>query len=196
VSEASAGDVEAVVVGLRRTVGGSPLTGHVALEVIARASPVVIAVPPTVRSPFELRTVLVPIQGEPAAGLERVVRLAHGAHLDLVILHVHDESSIPSFEDQSHYDVEAWAEEFLARWVPGARPDAVMEVRVGAPEEEMIRVARECGAEMIAIGWDRERSPRTAVVEATLRRAEVPVALLPLRARHRVGSGSTVRDRS
>jgi hypothetical protein len=182
VSEASADDVEAVVVGLRRTVGGSHPVGHVALEVIDHANTVVVAVPPTIPSTFELRTVLVPIHGEPAAALGRVVRLAQGARLDVVILHVHDESSIPSFEDQPHYDVEAWAGEFLARWVPGARPDAVVEVRVGAPEEEILTVARECGAQMIAIGWDRDRSPgRATVVRTALRRSDVPVALLPLR---------------
>lgn len=182
VAEASASDVEAVVVGLRRTVGGSRAVGHVALDVIDRADAIVVAVPPTTPPTFELHTVLVPIHGRPADALEHVVRLSRGAHLDLVILHVHDESSIPAFEDQPHYDVEAWANEFLARWVPDARDDAVVEVRVGAPEEEIIDVARECGAHMIAIGWDRDRSPgRAMVVRAALRRGNVPVALLPIR---------------
>jgi nucleotide-binding universal stress UspA family protein len=182
VSEASAADVEAVVVGLRRTVGGSRPAGHVALEVIDRSEAVVVAVPPTTPSTFELRTVLVPIHGQPAEALERALRLAAGASLDVVILHVHDESSIPAFEDQPHYDLEAWADEFLARWVPGARHDAVMEVRVGAHEEEIVRVAHECGADIVAIGWDRDRSPDHAtVVRAALRRSDVPVALLPLR---------------
>ncbi len=181
VTEASAPDVEAVVVGLRGTVGGSRAVGHVALHVIDHADAIVVVVPPTTPATFELRTVLVPIHGRPADALEHVVRLGHSVDLALVILHVHNESSIPAFEDQPHYDVEAWADEFLARWVPGAR-DAVVEVRVGAPEEEIIGVARECGAQMIAVGWDRDRSPgRATIVQAVLRRGDVPVALLPIR---------------
>jgi nucleotide-binding universal stress UspA family protein len=184
VSEASRAGVEVVVMGLRRTVGGSRPVGHVALEVIERADTIIVAVPPATPSPYELRTVLVPIQGRPAEALDRVVRVAQGALLDLVILHVHDERSIPSFEDQPHYDLEAWADEFLARWVPGARHETVMEVRVGSAAEEVVRVSRECGAQMIAIGWDRELAEdRAMVVRATLERSAVPVALLPLRVR-------------
>ncbi len=86
----------------------------------------------------QLRTVLVPVEGRPADALENEMQVAHDARLDLVFLHVHDEWSIPSFEDQPHCDMEAWAEEFLARWVPGARREAVMEVRVGVPGEEIM----------------------------------------------------------
>jgi nucleotide-binding universal stress UspA family protein len=181
VSEASTSDVDAVVVGIRRTVGGPRTTGHIALEVIDHADAIVVAVPPATPSSFELRTVLVPVQPRPPAALERVIRLARGAELEVVILHVHDESSIPAFEDQPHYDVEAWADEFLARWVPGARPSAVLDLRVGAPDEEILRAARDCGAQMIALGWDRDRSAgRATVVTAALARSPLPVALLPL----------------
>src|SRR5512133_2047102 len=109
VAEASGADGEAVVVGVRRTVGGPRAPGHTALEVIDHAETIVVAVPPATPSSYELRTVLVPVQPRPPEALERVVRLAGGAALDVVILHVHDESEIPAFEDQPHYDVEAWA---------------------------------------------------------------------------------------
>jgi nucleotide-binding universal stress UspA family protein len=181
VSEASAADVDAVVVGVRRTVGGRRAPGHTALEVIDHAETVVVAVPPATPTSYELRRVLVPVQPRPPEALARVVRLAGGAALDLVILHVHDESEIPAFEDQPHYDVEVWADEFLARWVPGAPISAVVDVRVGAPGEEILRAARERGAQMIALGWDRDRSAgRATVVTAALARSPIPVALLPL----------------
>jgi nucleotide-binding universal stress UspA family protein len=182
VAEAREDDAEAVVVGLRGTVGASRPLGHVALHVIDRADAIVVAVPPHTPVVYELRTVLVPIQGRPADGLERVVAVARDARLDLVILHVHDGSSIPAFEDRPHYDLEAWADEFLTRWVPGAHRDTLIEVRVGVPEEEVTRVCRECGADMIAMGWEREPGvERLTTVRATLERSSVPVALLPVR---------------
>lgn len=181
VSEASDAAIGAVVVGLGRTVGGSLPAGHVALEVIRRAHAMVVVVPPATSSEYELRTVLVPVPGRPADALQNVIRIADDARLDVVILHVHDERSIPSFEDQPYYDAEAWAEEFLARWVPGARREAVMEVRVGAPEEEIMGVARERGADMIAMGWSQDLSPgRATIVRTVLERSPVPVALVPL----------------
>ncbi len=180
-SEASDAAVGAVVVGLGRIVDGSRLAGHVALEVIRRAHVMVVAVPPATSSEYELRTVLVPVPGRPADALQNVIRIADDARLDVVILHVHDERSIPSFEDQPHYDVEVWAEEFLARWVPGARREPLMEVRVGVPDEEIMAVAREHGADMIAMGWSQEFSPeRAMIVRAVLERSPVPVALVPL----------------
>lgn len=189
VSEALNDDVEAVVVGLRRAVGTPRPFGHVALHVIDHADAIVVGVPPHTPVLYELQSVLVPIQGRPAEGLEHVVAVARDARLDLVILHVHDESSIPAFEDRPHYDLEAWADEFLARWVPGAHHDAVMEVRVGAPEDEVMRVCRERAADMIAMGWERElRDERWRMVHATLERSSVPVALLPARVRDRVAS--------
>jgi nucleotide-binding universal stress UspA family protein len=181
VAEASHPAVAAVVVGLRRRVGGSRPAGHVALEVIGGAHGTVVVVPPATPAGFTLRTVLVPVQGRPAEALENVIRLARGARLDLVVLHVHDEWSIPSFEDQPHYDVDAWADEFLARWVPGSRREATMEIRVGAPAEEIIGVARERGADLIGMGWLQDLSPgRATIVRAVLERSSVPVALVPL----------------
>jgi hypothetical protein len=182
VSEAGRDDVEVVVVGLRRTIGTSRPVGHVALQVIDLTEAIVVAVPAITPVGYELRKVLVPIQGRPAAALQRVVAVARDADLDLVVLHVHDESSIPAFEDRPHYDVETWANEFLARWVPGANHDTVMEVRVGAVEEEIVRVCRECRADMIAMGWDRQLPEgRMKAVQSALERSPVPVALLPVR---------------
>lgn len=179
----AAGDpaVEAVVVGVRRTIGGSRPAGHVALEVIRRAQATVVAVPPATSPDYELKKVLVPVQGRPAQALGNVITIARDAHLDVVILHVHDEWSIPSFEDQPHYDMEAWAAEFLARWVPGARPETVIEVRVGAPADEILGLARELDADMMAIGWMHDLSPgRASIVRAVLERSPIPIALLPL----------------
>jgi nucleotide-binding universal stress UspA family protein len=181
VERAHSDEVRAVVMGLRRTVGGTRPAGHVALGVIARVRKPVVVVPPVTPLGFRLRKVLVPVQGRPADALENTMAIAESADLETVILHVHDEWSVPSFEDQPHYDVEAWAEEFIARWVPGARAGTAIELRVGTPEEQILDVARDVGADMIAMGWSQDLSPgRATVVRWALEHTPIPLALMPL----------------
>jgi nucleotide-binding universal stress UspA family protein len=191
VQRASSHDVRAVVMGLRRTLAGSRPAGHVALGVIVSVRKPVIVVPPITPSTFRLRRVLVPVQGRPADALEDVMAIAKSADLETVFLHIDDEWSMPSFEDQPHYDVESWSQEFLARWVPGARGGATMELRVGAPEEQILEVARDVDADMIALGWAQDLSPgRATVVRWALEHTPVPVALMPL-----AGPAAGSRDR-
>ena len=192
VERARSHDVRAVVMGLRRTLAGSRPAGHVALGVIVGVRKPVIVVPPITPSMFRLRKVLVPIQGRPADALEDVTSIAKRADLETVFLHIHDEWSVPSFEDQPHYDVEAWSQEFLARWVPGARGGETMELRVGAPQEQILEVARDVDADMIALGWAQDLSPgRATVVRWALENTHVPVALMPVA---RMGAASRDRD--
>jgi len=186
IAEASAENVAAVVVGACREVGEPTTAGHVSLDVIGNVRRPVVVVPPATRSDYELRTVLVPIAGRPASALEEVVRLAENPQLHVVILRVLDESSIPSFEDQPHYDVETWADEFLARWVPGAAIDTAVEVRIGAPEDMVVAVANEMDADILAIGRRRGVPAAEApLVLAALERSHVPIVLLPLARRSR-----------
>jgi nucleotide-binding universal stress UspA family protein len=181
VERASSDEIRAMVMGLRRSLGGSRPAGHVALGVIARVRKPVVVVPPVTTLGFRLRKVLVPVQGRPADALEDTMAIAESAQLETVILHVRDEWSVPSFEDQPHYDVETWAEEFLARWVPGARAGTAIELRVGTPEEQILDVARDIGADMIAMGWSQDLSPgRATVVRWALEHTPIPLALMPL----------------
>lgn len=185
IEEASSERIAAVVIGSSGAAAPTP-AGHVSLEVIGNVRKPVIVVPPSTSPDYRLRTVLVPVYGKPARALEEVVRLAENPQLHVVILRVLDETTIPAFEDQSYYDVEAWADEFLARWVPGAAQDTAMEVRIGEPHELVISVAQEVCADLVAIG--RVRSvPATdvPVVSAALERSPVPVVFFPLAHRER-----------
>jgi hypothetical protein len=186
IAEASAGSVAAIVVGACRAVGGATPAGHVSLDVIGNVRKPVVVVPPMIRPGYELHTVLVPVLGKPARALEEVVRLAENPELHVVILRLLDELSIPAFEDQPYYDVQAWAEEFLARWVPGAASDTAVEVRIGDPQDLVVSVTHEVCADLVAIGRRRD-VPATAapIVLAALARSPVPVVLLPLARRPR-----------
>ncbi len=181
IDEASTENVAAVVIGACREAGRPAPAGHVSLDVIGAVRKPVVVVPPMTAPDYELHTVLVPVQGRPAHALEDVVRLAENPQLHVVVLRLLDETTIPSFEDQGHYDVEAWADEFLARWVPGAGSDTAMEVRIGEPEELVVSVAHEVCADLVALGRRRDRPATEApLVLTALERGQVPIVLFPL----------------
>jgi nucleotide-binding universal stress UspA family protein len=181
IAEASAESVVGIVVGACREVGGPTPAGHVSLDVIGNVPKPVVVVPPSTREDYELHTVLVPVLGRPAEALEDVVLMAENPQLHVVILRALDELSIPAFEDQPQYDMQAWAEEFLARWVPGAAADTAIEVRIGPPEDVVVAVAQEVCADIVAIGRRRDVPAAEApLVLAALEHSPVPVVLLPL----------------
>jgi hypothetical protein len=181
VAEASADAVVGIVVGACREVGGPIPAGHVSLDVIGNVPKPVIVVPPSTRVDYTLHTVLVPVLGRPAEALEDVVLLAENPQLHVIVLRALDELSIPAFEDQAHYDMQTWAEEFLARWVPGAAADTTVEVRIGPPDELVVAVAEEMCADVIAIGRRRDiPAIKAPLVLAALERSTVPVVLLPV----------------
>jgi hypothetical protein len=187
VAEAAEPDVAIVVLGLRRVTGGSIPPRHVALVVIERAHTPVVGVPRAASPRFALRKVLVPVAMNEVP--EGIVRIARDADLEVVLLHVQDELSIPSFEDQPYYDTETWTGEFVARWVPGARHDAMIDLRVGPPEEAITRSAREVNADVVALGWSQDLSPvRASVVDVVLDQSTIPVALMPVRVHNRVST--------
>jgi nucleotide-binding universal stress UspA family protein len=187
--------VRAVVVGLRR-VGTRHAPGATALAVIAGVRKPVVVVPPQTRAGYSLNKVLVPVQGAPADELENVIELSTAAHVEPVFLHVLDERAVPMFEDQPHYDMEAWCEEFLARWVPGVERGSVMEVRVGSARDEIPRAAADVGADLIVLGWAQDLSEGHArVVRGVLERSPIPTALIPVVRRVRTSATASPAGR-
>jgi hypothetical protein len=157
--------------------------GHVALELIVGLRKPVVVVPVSARGAYVLERILVPLDAtrETAAALARIVERALECDLDVVVLHVHDERSLPPFADHGGHTAEAWSREFLARYCPDAEPER-LEVRVGRPDEHLTDVAARTEASMIALGWAQDLSVgRAAVVRGALARSPVPVLLVPVR---------------
>ena len=186
-AQAAAPDVAALVIGARGTPGGKPL-GHTALAIaVSLARPVVI-VPPN-GAPRPLRRLLVPLEGTLATthAPRWVVELARDAALDVILLHVLDEASLPAFTDQPQHEAEAWSREFLARYCPGGIDDIRLVVRVGRIEEQVLAAVDELRADVVALGWAQQLEPgRAPVVRALLERGHVPVILMPVHAGHPV----------
>ena len=115
-----ASDVVALVVGARGSpFGGRPL-GGTALAVATSLSSPLVVVPPAARQPGHLRRVLVPLEGKETESHtpRAIVELARGEQLDVVVLHVLEEESLPLFSDQPQHEQAATTEEFLRRHCP------------------------------------------------------------------------------
>ena len=145
---------------------------------------ILVVVPPEAQRPGVLHRILVPLEGTISTALApmAVFELSEESELDVVVLHVHDEESIPAFSDQPQHETREWSREFLARYCPWGVGDVQLETRVGRRDEEIVRATEELGVDLIALGWTQELGPdRASVVRAALERAHVPVLLVPVR---------------
>ncbi|MFE2752324.1 universal stress protein [Actinosynnema sp. NPDC059335] len=157
---------------------------------IARASarPVVL-VPPmypgTSASTAAVSRVLVPLDGtaESARAVVEVLGLLARANVDLVVLHVFDEATVPPFWDQAAHARHDWEREFRKRFC--TPEDVRLELRSGRPGDRVNQVAAEEHAHLIALGWSRRLDEgRARTVRDTVRGARVPVMLVPLASVH------------
>ncbi|MFP3913707.1 MAG: universal stress protein [Actinomycetota bacterium] len=168
------------VLGCRQPAGPRP-GGHVALQVIARVARVLAVVPPGARlpSPGEIRRILVPLDGsrESALAVRELCDVFARSNIDVVVVHVFDRETVPSFWDQPHYAAEAWGEEFRAQFLESAS----IRLRTGEPYDRILAVASEEAVDAIALGWSQRLDPgRARVVRHMLSESPVPVLLVPV----------------
>jgi nucleotide-binding universal stress UspA family protein len=178
---AAADDVVGVVVGARskRATGH---VGHLARQIADAIVKPVVVVPPEAVPAERLHNVVIAMEGSPhkARSLKSAVDVAAGADLDITVVHVDDETSIPSFSDQVAHDTEAYADEFLERYLHGAK-SAHLEMRIGVPADEIIDLTDATEADLLAIGWPQSASgDRGLVAHAVLDRCHIPVLLIAL----------------
>jgi nucleotide-binding universal stress UspA family protein len=180
--EAEPDEVAAMVLGSRGMPHSRRRVGQTAFAVLESVNKPLVVVPPDAQ-PERLERVLVPLEGTVSTSLapRRVIELAQEAHFDVVVLHVHDEDSLPAFTDQPQHETTAWADEFLARYCPWGVGDVRLEVRVGRPAEEVLQAVEQTGADLVALGWSRALAGgRGPIVRTILERGRIPVMLIPV----------------
>ncbi len=178
-------DALALVVGTRAQPQGGREIGSTALEVVTTAHKPVFAIPPELPPGFAVHRVLVPLEGSlPTSHAPYAALDVPGAqHVDVVILHVLEEDTLPAFCDQPQHEWEAFDREFLARYSPWPVEHVRLETRVGRPDQHIFPVARETDCDLIALAWAQELAPgRAIIVRETLRRGTIPVLLVPEKA--------------
>jgi nucleotide-binding universal stress UspA family protein len=171
-------DVLGVVVAGRRMRGGK--LNHLAHQVAEGVGKTVLVVPPEATSRTPWQRVLIAMKGTPTSvrHLEEAVAVAAAARLELVVVHVDDEGSIPSFSDQVAHETSAYADEFEARYLNGAA-NARLELRVGEPVEEILGVAKAVRADVVVLGRPQAvAAARRSTVTKVLDRSHIPVLLV------------------
>ncbi len=179
-SAAGEEDVVAIVIGSGSTHDVRGALGHLAMAVAGRIDKPVVMVPPDFIPPERLNTAVVAMKGTPAKArvLQRSIALSARAGLEIVVVHVENEDSVPSFSDQFQYETEAYAQEFFARHLIGA-PRMRLELRIGVPVTEVLRAVESASAELLAVGWSNDPG-RGAVARGLAHRSPVPVLLVPV----------------
>jgi nucleotide-binding universal stress UspA family protein len=197
IEEGEPDDVVVVAVGARGSPAARRPLGATATAVATALAKPVLVVPPEADPAAVFRRILVPLEGSLSSSLapRAILELAPSAEVDVVALHVHDQSSLPSFTDQPQHEQPAWASEFLHRFCPWGLGSVRLETRVGRSSEIVPAAAEECDCDLIALGWSRELSPgRAPVVRSTLERSRRPVLLFPVRADNGNGKNAMVTD--
>jgi Universal stress protein family len=182
IDAAQAEDVRALVLGARGSRLSREPLGSTALAVATSISKPVLVVPPDASHPEALRRVLVPLEGRAASHTPReIIALVEGVEIQVLVLHVLQEESLPLFTDQPQHEHPARVEEFLRRYAPWGIGAVRFEVRVGRCEELVPLIAEQEDVDVIALGWSQELAPdRAPVVRAVLDRAHVPALLVPV----------------
>ena len=169
------------VVGARATSGGRRPVGRVARRVLERAGKPIVVVPPETVLSRPLRRLLLPLEGTDVTSrpiLEALRPILVGGDVELVVLHVFTNATLPRMLDRPGYDLDLLAREFLAHHCPGAD---VIELRVGPVARRVAEVAGEHGADMVVLSWHQDTAPdRALVVREVLGASALPVLLLPI----------------
>ncbi len=175
-------DVAAVVIGARATAGGRRPLGRTAAHIAAEAHKPVLIVPPQSLCPRHFRRIVVGLDPKHTntEALDQVLRLLRGTNCALTAIHIHDESTLPLFEDQPYHHREAWLHEFGQRHWSGHDPDLVVEA--GVPYEVLLTTATTTSADAILLGWNEElMSDADEQVRMILSRTSIPTLLVPAR---------------
>lgn len=175
-------DVAALVLGTREEHTADKPLGSTALAVVRGVEKPIVLIPPRAARLERIRRVLLPLEGTRRTSLApaAVLEVARSAAVDVIVLHVFDEASLPEFTDQPQHETEVWANEFLARYCPVGLRSTSLALRIGEPAETVVQVAEESGVDLIALGWNQRLAPgRAAIVRAVLERGRLPLMLIP-----------------
>lgn len=115
-------DVAALVLGTREEHTADKPLGSTALAVVGGVEKPIVLIPPRAAPLERIRRVLLPLEGTRRTSLApaTVLEVARSAEVDVIVLHVFDEASLPEFTDQPQHETEAWTTESWRATAPAA----------------------------------------------------------------------------
>ena len=185
VAELERPDVNAIVMGAGIGHLGHHPVGSTTRYVAERSTKPVVVVPATGTGPGSpFRRLLVPLEGTESSSrpvLEALLPMLV-AGVEVEVLHVFTEETLPRMLDHPVRDIELLGHEFLARHFP---PATRIVLRAGEVADRVSELCEEHGADMVVLSWSQRSSHGHArVVRDVLRSSAVPVMLLPVAGDH------------
>jgi nucleotide-binding universal stress UspA family protein len=154
--------------------------GPTARHILEHTTRPALVVPPDVRLPTVIRRCLVPLEGtEPSSRpvLQALGRLLRN-EVELVVLHVFTDETLPRMLDRPYQDMELLGQEFLITHCP---PAGAIEMRRGPVASRVVEVSEEREADLIVLSWSQVgEEGRARVVRDVLGASDRPVLLLPV----------------
>jgi hypothetical protein len=173
--------VIAAVLGARGTPAGRRPIGRTALRVVEQANKPVVVVPPVAargsRRPFQRLLVPLDATAESFRPIEATLRPLLAHEVELIVLHVFTDTTMPRTLDRPARDLALLGDEFLARYCPTA---ARIVFRTGAVADQVAALSHEQESDLVVLSWSQDASAdHAAVIREVLSRSIVPVLLLP-----------------
>ena len=131
--------------------------------------------------PARLGRVLLPLDGteQTTRAVTAAMALLDSAGIDLVLLHVFDDHTVPPAWDHPEHAAEVWRAEFALR--QGAPSPARVMWRSGVAAANVVDVASAEHCDLVVLAWSQHvEGGRAATVRRTVGASTVPVLLLPV----------------
>jgi Universal stress protein family len=172
-------EVIAVVIGARDSPHRHHYVGRTARHILENAVKPVVVVPHQTAPSGLIERLLVPLEGTEVSSrpvLEQLVPLL-AAEVELVVLHVFNETTLPAMLDRPVRDLDILGREFLIRHCPNATR---IEFRTGPIAARVAEVSEDVDTDLVVLSWSQNPSPeRARVVREVLEHSMIPVLLLP-----------------
>lgn len=176
----AAPDVVIAVIGARSTPSGRRPVGRTARRLLEQATKPVVVVPPDASAARTFTRLLMPLEGEAVSSrpvLDAFLPLLVG-DVELFVLHVFTQATLPRMLDKPHYDLEILGREFIATHLPGA---SRIEMCTGPVGTRVAEMTEQHHIDLIVLTWSQDSSEgRAQVVQDVLARSPIPVMLLPV----------------
>jgi hypothetical protein len=149
-------------------------------SLLERTQKPVVLVPPDVEIPEVFQHLLIPLDGTESSSravMDQLLPLCTKP-VELTVLHVFTESTLPMMLDRPARDLEILGKEFLHRHLPHVRH---IEFRLGPIGSRVCEVSTQQGCDLVVLSWSQNTSPgRALVIREVLNSTSLPVLLLPI----------------
>jgi hypothetical protein len=186
-------EVIIAVIGARSAPGGRQFVGSTVRKILERTEKPVVVVPPGMVCPDAFRRLLLPLEGTRASSQPVQDRLwpLLSADVELIVLHVFSEATMPEMLDRPEYDMDILEREFLNLHCPQAGSVLFRHGPVAARVAELSSGHR---ADLVVLSWSQDSSGgRATVIRNILGASALPVLLLPV-GPSEATSGSTLGE--